>query len=78
MRRMMLIVACVQFALSTGHVVTLLVQLIRGFVDVPVTPSGSSGSLLYLLDQTTPEHIAQEVFYITNVRTHLETLGTAY
>ncbi|KAI0286334.1 hypothetical protein BC826DRAFT_94071 [Russula brevipes] len=63
---MMLIVACVQFALSTGHVITMLIQLIRGFVDVPVTSSGSSGSLLYLLDQTTPEHIAPPIFYITN------------
>jgi len=59
-------VACVQFALSTGHVITMLIQLIRGFVDVPVTSSGSSSSLLYLLDQTTPEHIAPPIFYITN------------
>lgn len=61
---MMLIVASVQFALATGHVITILVQLIRAFVG----ESGkSNGTLLYLLNQATPEHIAQEVFYITNV-----------
>ena len=61
----MLTVAAVQFALATGHVITLLVQLIRAFVGESGTPNGT---LLYLLNQATPEHVAQEVFYITNVR----------
>jgi len=56
---MMLLVATVQFLLATGHVVTLVVQLIRGF-------GGTSTRTLYLLDQATPEHIAQEFLYITN------------
>ena len=58
---MMLSVAIVQFGLSTGHVVTLVVQLVRGF-------GGTTNRTLYLLDQSTPEHIAQEFLYITNVR----------
>ena len=58
---MMLSVAIVQFGLSTGHVITLLVQLVRGF-------GGTTNRTLYLLDQATPEHIAQEFLYITNVR----------
>jgi Na+/H+-dicarboxylate symporter len=65
MHSMMLVVASVQFALATGHVITLLVQLIRAFVGEAGVPNGT---LLYLLNQATPEHVAQEVFYITNVR----------
>ena len=61
MHRMMLSVAIVQFGLSTGHVITLVVQLVRGFGD-------SSDRAQYLLDQSTPERIAQEFLYITNVR----------
>jgi hypothetical protein len=57
----MLLVATLQFALSTGHVTTLVVQLIRGF-------GGTSNRTVYLLDQGTPEHLAQEFLYITNVR----------
>ncbi|KAH8984386.1 hypothetical protein EDB86DRAFT_153961 [Lactarius hatsudake] len=60
---MMLIVASVQFALATGHVITLLVQLIRAFIGAAGTLDGPSN---YLLDQSTPEHVAQEVLYITN------------
>ncbi|KAI0061238.1 hypothetical protein BV25DRAFT_1917190 [Artomyces pyxidatus] len=59
------ITAIVQFCLSTGHVITLLVQLIRGFI----TSAGTiDGPTIYFLNQATPEHIAQEVLYITNVR----------
>lgn len=60
---MMLIVSSIQFALATGHVITLLVQLIRAFIGAAGTLDGPS---LYLLDQSTPEHVAQEVLYITN------------
>jgi len=63
-RRMMLFVAIVQFALSTGHVITIVVQLVRGF-------GGTSTSTRYLLNQATPEHLAQEFFYITNVRSSM-------
>ncbi|KAI9434583.1 hypothetical protein H4582DRAFT_758807 [Lactarius indigo] len=59
----MLIVASVQFALATGHVITLLVQLIRAFIGAAGTLDGPS---IYLLNQSTPEHVAQEFFYITN------------
>lgn len=57
----MLLVATLQFALATGHVITLVVQLVRGF-------GGTSTRTQYLLDQATPEHLAQEFLYITNVR----------
>jgi hypothetical protein len=57
---MMVSVAIVQFGLSTGHVITLVVQLVRGF-------GGTSNRAAYLLDQSTPERIAQEFLYITNV-----------
>ncbi|KAI0063283.1 hypothetical protein BV25DRAFT_410707 [Artomyces pyxidatus] len=57
------ITAIVQFCLSTGHVITLLVQLIRGFITSAGTVDGPT---LYFLDQATPEHIAQELLYITN------------
>ena len=59
--RMMLLVATLQFALATGHVISIVVQLVRGF-------GGTSNRTLYLLDQSTPEHLAQEYLYITNVR----------
>ena len=64
-RRTMLVVSSIQFALATGHVITLLVQLIRAFIGAAGTLDGPS---LYLLDQSTPEHVAQQVLYITNVR----------
>ena len=60
----MLVLSTIQFALATGHVITL-VQLIRAFIGAAGTLDGPS---LYLLDQSTPEHVAQEVLYITNVR----------
>ncbi|KAH9023691.1 hypothetical protein EDB85DRAFT_308273 [Lactarius pseudohatsudake] len=60
---MMLIVASVQFSLATGHVITLLVQLIRAFIGAAGTVDGPS---IYLLDQSTPEHLAQGFFYMTN------------
>ena len=64
-RRVMLVLSTIQIALATGHVITLVVQLIRAFIGAAGTLDGPS---LYLLDQSTPEHVAQEVLYITNVR----------
>lgn len=64
---MMLSVAIVQFALSTGHAITIVVQLVKGF-------GGTSINTAYLLDQTTPEHLAQEFLYITNVRSTMPKL----
>ena len=61
---MMLIVASVQFALATGHITTMLVQLIRVYVGAAGTLDGPS---LYWLGGASPEHVAQETFYITNV-----------
>ncbi|KAH8987460.1 hypothetical protein EDB92DRAFT_1128834 [Lactarius akahatsu] len=59
---MMLIVTSVQFALATGHVIAVLVQLIRAFIGAAGTLDGPSN---YLLNQSTPAHVA-EVLYITN------------
>jgi hypothetical protein len=59
----MFVVSSVQFGLATGHVITMLVQLVRGFIGAAGTLDGPS---LYLQDQSTPEHVAQEVLYITN------------
>ncbi|KAH9985672.1 hypothetical protein BJV74DRAFT_886230 [Russula compacta] len=56
-------VASIQFGLATGHVITLVVQLVRGFGNTGETSNGPS---LYLVNQATPEHVAQEVLYITN------------
>jgi hypothetical protein len=64
---MMLFVAIVQFALCTGHVITIVVQLVRGF-------GGTSTNTPYLLNQATPEHLAQEFIYITNVRSTMPKL----
>lgn len=63
----MLIESSIQFAIVTGHAITLhfFVQLIRAFIGAAGTLDGPS---LYLLGQSTPEHVAQEVLYITNVR----------
>ncbi|KAI9454713.1 hypothetical protein F5148DRAFT_418611 [Russula earlei] len=60
---LMLIVASVQFALATGHVSTLVVELIRGFLNPAWTPGGTS---LYLLNPAEPERIAQAAMYLTN------------
>ncbi|KAI0056857.1 hypothetical protein BV25DRAFT_1920602 [Artomyces pyxidatus] len=54
--------AVVQFLISTGHVITLLVQLIRGFITSATTLDGPA---IYFLNQAT-EHIAQEMLYISN------------
>jgi hypothetical protein len=64
---MMLLVASVQFALSTGHAITIVIQLVKSF-------GGTSTNTPYLLNQATPEHIAQEFLYITNVRSTMPKL----
>jgi len=56
---MMLFVASLQFAISTGHVITIVVQLVRGF-------GGTSTNTSYVINPATPEHLAQEFLYITN------------
>jgi hypothetical protein len=65
---MVLIVASIQFALATGHIITLLVPLIRAFIGAVCTLDGPS---LYLLNRASPEHISQEVLYITNLNVRL-------
>ncbi|KAH9962551.1 hypothetical protein BGW80DRAFT_862892 [Lactifluus volemus] len=60
---LMLIVAATQFSLATAHIITILVQMIRGFISAADTPGGT---IQYLLSQSNPEHICQSVFYITN------------
>ncbi|KAJ7499647.1 hypothetical protein FB451DRAFT_1385335 [Mycena latifolia] len=59
----LLILATLQFMISTGHNVTCLVQLIRGFITNGGT---SSGPFLYFLDMASTEHVLQEGFYIAN------------
>ncbi|KAH9050351.1 hypothetical protein EDB83DRAFT_2522501 [Lactarius deliciosus] len=59
---MMLVVTSVQFALATGHVIAVLVQLIRAFIGAAGTLDGTSN---YLVNQSTPLHVT-EVLYITN------------
>ncbi|KAI0246789.1 hypothetical protein BJV78DRAFT_1251282 [Lactifluus subvellereus] len=60
---MMLIVASVQFALATGHITTLLVQLSRVYVGAAGTLDGRSQ---YLFGGASPDHVALEALYITN------------
>ncbi|KAI0247674.1 hypothetical protein BJV78DRAFT_1243071, partial [Lactifluus subvellereus] len=60
---MMLIVASVQFALATGHITTMLVQLSRAYVGAAGTLDGRSQ---YLFSGASPEHITLDVLYITN------------
>ena len=74
--RVLISVITVQFFISTGHVVSLLIQLIRGFVYPPSPPPANAlppmsvnltGSALYFTDQSTPEHIAEVTLYVLNV-----------
>ncbi|KZV62235.1 hypothetical protein PENSPDRAFT_758850 [Peniophora sp. CONT] len=62
--RVLFVAATVQICLCTGHLVTMLVQLLQG---LPVDEHGV-GRLdnAYFRDQITHAHIAEEVFYITN------------
>lgn len=62
--RVLVIMATLQFLISTGHNAACLVQLIRGFItngDIP------NGPFLYFLNMASIEHVTQETFYITNV-----------
>jgi hypothetical protein len=61
----MLIVASTQFALCTGHTVTLVVGLVRGFLNPPWTSSKETSD--YILNQDEPERKAQAMLYLTNV-----------
>ncbi|VDB89986.1 unnamed protein product [Peniophora sp. CBMAI 1063] len=66
----------VQFVICTGHIISLLVQLIRGFIHIPPPPTSPgaipdsskalNGTALYFTDLSTPEHVAEVVFYIIN------------
>jgi len=63
--RFLLCTSTVQFILSTVHIITILVQLIEGFV----TTSGiSQGSTQYFFDMGTGAHVTQEAAYVFNVR----------
>ena len=69
--RFLLCTSTVQFILSTVHIITILVQLIEGFV----TTSGiSQGSTRYFLDMGTGVHVTQEAAYVFNVRFSVFTL----
>ena len=61
-----------QLALSTGDVVTLVIEMIRGFIDAP--KEGPFGTLLYVLNQSAPERVAQEIFYTMNVSLYEKTV----
>jgi len=61
--RVLIVMATLQFLIATGHNITCLVQLIRGFItngDIP------NGPFIYFLDMALSEHVAQEALYITN------------
>jgi len=60
----MLIVASTQFALCTGHVIILVVELIRGFLNPPWTSSKETSD--YILNQDEPERKAKAALYLTN------------
>jgi len=47
------------------HIITIVVQLIEGFVMTSETPGGSTR---YFLDMGTSVHVAQESAYTFNVR----------
>jgi len=57
-------VASTQFALCTGHTVTLVVGLVRGFLNPPWTSSKETSD--YILNQDEPERKAQAALYLTN------------
>ncbi|KZV63586.1 hypothetical protein PENSPDRAFT_207227 [Peniophora sp. CONT] len=73
------IVIGVQWVLSTGHFVSLFLQLFLGFVHPPALPLANSTASLHYLppnvtasdayfqDQSSPEHTADIVFYILNI-----------
>ncbi|KAI0320412.1 hypothetical protein OF83DRAFT_594738 [Amylostereum chailletii] len=61
--RILLIASIIQILLCTVHVIALLVQIFRGFV---VLASNPERSFHYIIDQSTPEHVTQEVVYFTN------------
>ncbi|KAI0315035.1 hypothetical protein OF83DRAFT_389463 [Amylostereum chailletii] len=63
--RVLLFMIILQFLISTGDICTLVVQMIRGFISAP-EKDPQFGTLLYVLDQSSPEHVAQEAFYIMN------------
>ncbi|KAI0312804.1 hypothetical protein OF83DRAFT_609605 [Amylostereum chailletii] len=56
-------VVLLQAAVSTGHVVVLVVRMVREFVSVASTPGET---LAYLQNDALPEHVAQEAFYLLN------------
>ncbi|KAI0320389.1 hypothetical protein OF83DRAFT_1169332 [Amylostereum chailletii] len=61
--RILLVASIIQILLCTAHVVALLVQIFRGFVVLANNPQRS---FLYIIDQSTPEHVTQELVYFTN------------
>ncbi|KZV76737.1 hypothetical protein PENSPDRAFT_341975 [Peniophora sp. CONT] len=74
------VVIGVQWIVCTGHFASLFAQLIRGFIHPPQLPSsepalgiihailgnGATNTTAYFLDQSSPEHTAEVVFYIFN------------
>jgi len=56
---MMFSVAAVQFAIATGHVISIVVQLIRAF-------GGTSIRTSYILDPSSPEYRAEQFLYLMN------------
>jgi len=62
--RVLLLASTIQIGLCTGHVISLLVQLFRGIV---INAQGiASVDNVYFVQQSTPEHVAQNILYITN------------
>ncbi|KAI0308677.1 hypothetical protein OF83DRAFT_1180514 [Amylostereum chailletii] len=50
----------VQLGVCTGHMIALVIRLVRGFA--------TTGGFLELLDLALPEHVAEEAFYFINAQ----------
>ena len=69
-RRLLVVVVVVQMLICTGHVITLVVQLVRGFS----TPNNE----LYLGYLASPERVAQEALFLLNVRSRIIRRGSLF
>lgn len=73
--RLLAILIFVQFLFCTGHLISILVQLIKGFVHTPsVQPASGTASNqtaaidAYFNDQGSIEHVVETALYAYNVR----------
>ncbi|KAI0318074.1 hypothetical protein OF83DRAFT_66466 [Amylostereum chailletii] len=62
-RRILLSLACIQMAIATAHAICTFIFLIKGFVQNANSPNGT---LFYFINQSTPEHVTQELLFFLN------------